>query len=127
MKKIPLFVWITLSISLLIASGSIAYYYLVILPNKSALETEISNLQNQNNTLQNTITEIEGSDRKETDRVANIRRCQDEAYSNYSINWDNTCKAQGLNKDCNLPIALKQPLEESLKNDEQNCINIYTN
>lgn len=76
--------------------------------------------------LQEIRLETEKEKELEKERIINIKNCQKEAYRIYGINWNNNCKSQGLKEDCNLPLPLSQPLEESLQKEEENCIKIYS-
>ncbi len=95
----------------------------VILNNKSKLEALI--VQNEQQ-LEIKRVDQENADKKEKERIDNYNKCKDQAYSDYSATWDNSCVARGLKADCSLPLPIREQLETALQKDTENCVKIYS-
>jgi hypothetical protein len=51
-----------------------------------------------------------------------IETCLEDAYDAYVFNWNSTCKLEGKDDSCYLPIWRKEMLDESRSQDEDRCI-----
>lgn len=98
----------------MIVITSIAYQSLVVIPRE----------------------EIEARERKETaDRVAALfaeqqrkedySQCIQDAYINYTNNWNSQCKTEGKEDGCQLISWRAEDFEASWNRDEDTCVTLY--
>lgn len=88
---------ISVSISFLLVSLGIAYYYVIFIPGQVK--------QNK----------------------ADLQTCLDDSMANYIYYWSNQCKQYEGKDDpkCSLPNDYAKPVSDSLKEDQNNCFRQY--
>jgi len=112
---------ISLIIGVSIAALSIAYYYVIFIPQR---ENRLIELQQ---------TEANLKQKQEEEKEDKLQNCLSKASADYDFNWNNYCKDFGIDasgninrKDnCLLPKAKAEQVEEFRKNDEDKCFKLY--
>lgn len=108
---------VIIAIAVLIASLSIAYYFVVFLPSKEKAKQELE--------LKKIQAEQDFKREQAKDREMKISQCLDEAYISFSHDWDNTCELQGKEKECSLPSYISDNLNERYEKNKRECIERY--
>jgi len=97
-------------IIVLLFSGYLAYYSIVIIPaNKIKAQEEARKIEYLRISTLNSQYKI----------------CEISADINYSGNWSNECKLMKRKKDCSLPIYKAQILSKRLKDARKECLDIF--
>ncbi len=107
---------IALATVLVLALIAILYQSLVVIP-KAELEAERveSELARQ--------SALEAEQRRE----AKLELCVQEAYSIYSLDWDNQCEVLGMEVDCVLDGYTAADLNDDYDSARAECVTIYAN
>ena len=115
---------ISVILAVLVFSFSIAYYFVIFLPQKEKLALE------QQKQLQ------ESKDKKEQQakddaaaQVAeakdNLSTCLSDAQDSNSDEWNSSCKTQGLKNGCELDLDLANSINKDLKDSQDVCFKQY--
>lgn len=107
-------IYIGLTIIGAIAVLLIAYQHLVALP-KAQIAAERAEAA----------LERENAAREELRREERFLACNQDAYTNYSANWDGQCELNGLEADCALPRYQADGFDEGLETDKDRCVTLY--
>lgn len=82
---------ITVAIGILIVCLSVGYYFVLFLPQKENQKIELQKIEQEKKEQQE-----EQQQRARENRATSLSTCLSEAESNYSRNWGNECRSQGL-------------------------------
>lgn len=52
-------------------------------------------------------------------------QCINEAWRNYSANWDSVCKIDGKQADCTLPVYRHEPIDKAHEVEKDRCVTMY--
>lgn len=113
---------------LLIAAGSVADYFLVLLPNQQKQKIQFDQEQQR--------AKLNFEERKYRDEQAasafngvQLQNCLDTAEGSYAKNWENSCLNSGIDKrteDCQLlPKIQADSLDDLRSKEKQNCFKQY--
>ena len=97
----------------LIVSLSIAYYFVIFLPQKEQARIE----QHRQ--------EREETEKKARQSKIFLQACLDNAYKGYSADWDSACQSQGKAVNCTLYGGIPKGIEDHLKQDKEECFKKY--
>lgn len=97
---------IAIIIGILSISLSVAYHYVVYIPDRDAKQLLIEQREKAN---------------KELD----LQLCLDNANSQYLLDWNNYCKLENKPDDCNLLANHAESVEESRSEMKDNCFKQY--
>ena len=94
---------------LLLAVASPAYYFIVYVPNRDAVQQQ--NLATQ-----------------KLNQTALLQACMADADTNYSSTWAANCKTAGVSNkgpNCTLPMVIVNSANQSLQDDKNLCLKEY--
>lgn len=112
------------SVSLIVVTLSVAYYFVVFLPKKEQMRIEQQKQEQEAKDLKEEQAKEE-ADTKRMEAEDNLNSCLDDADTNYSTNWDNECAGKGEKKDCGLPSYKSERLDKTFQTDKENCFKQY--
>jgi len=102
---------IIIAITLLIIALSVAYYFVIFLPQKENQKIELQRLEAEEEK-----TEAEQKKKEAESKSQLLSICLGQAESTYSSNWNNECKSQGkLTSECIklIDMSLDDYIEEN--------------
>lgn len=108
---------IVLVISALAVAFSAVYYLVIFLPEKERMKLEWEK--------EAATAEANRKAADETYRRLMLDACLADADSNYSTNWENSCKVLGKAKDCSLPSDTADRWDKLHKQDRDECYKRY--
>lgn len=110
--------------SILVASLSIAYYFIIFIPsyNNSKLEFEKTKYEN----------EIKAKEKEDAEKFQDefsksleYSTCTSDAFNSYSERWKSTCKKLGQKRDCLLPNDTANSYDRSYESALDQCERLY--
>src|SRR5690349_5485083 len=105
--------YVSLSLFFVISASSIAYYFIMFLPQKELIQLE----------LQKTVQKEKGIAAEQ--KAKDLKACLMMADLNGVHFWNNECKSQGLGEECRLPTYNANRVDGSIKEDKEDCFKQY--
>ena len=83
-----------ISVSLLIIALSMAYYFVILLPQKENQKIELQRFEAEQKRLE-VKQQVEQQKEQEDSKLRLLTQCLNQADENYHTNWFSECKSQG--------------------------------
>lgn len=113
---------VSIILATLIFSLSVAYYFVIFLPQKEKLAIE---QQKQTQEAKDRKEEQAKDEAKQAtdDAKTALQDCLSQAYDEYSSDWDSQCKSTGLKANCSLDDTTL--VEKRYKDSKDECFKQY--
>ncbi|MDO8512036.1 MAG: hypothetical protein Q7S57_02085 [bacterium] len=117
----------SLALSSLIIGMSVAYYFVVYIPQKDKIERDVAekNLQLQ---IKKERDEKEEALTQKKGNLILYTGCLGAVERDYMINWNRNCPVSGIDtkeENCSLPDHIVKNLEDFRKNETDSCSNDF--
>src|SRR3990167_4564948 len=108
---------ILLSLSLLLISSALVYYFIFYIPKRDKEKLENTRLVEE--------MKIKEGQQRKSDREKDLNFCLYNAEQSMHSFWESECEAKGLKKDCLLPEFNAERADKLLKDKNDECFKKY--
>lgn len=98
-----------LGVAALIIALSIAYYFIIYIPDRDKLKAEVTKQEQE---------------KVEKNRIL-LNSCLEDVDKSYNSNWQSLCKSSGKEENCGLPTYDVERVDKIKKENKEECFRKY--